>query len=67
MVNVPGDPDTPGLTPKGSQLWIGQASLAYLTLLDTKTATVVGSLNPGGSTAQSADGYEPTGIALTKP
>jgi YVTN family beta-propeller protein len=65
-VSVPGDPDTLGLTPDGSQLWIGQASLAYVTLLDTKTATVVGRLNLGGSAAQSADGYEPTGIALTK-
>jgi YVTN family beta-propeller protein len=65
-VSVPGDPDTLGLTPDGSQLWIGQASLAYVTLLDTKTDTVAGSLNLGGTAAQSADGYEPTGIALTK-
>ena len=65
-VSVPGDPDTLGLTPDGSQLWIGQASLAYVTLLDTKTATVAGSLNLGGSAAQSGDGYEPTGIVLTK-
>jgi YVTN family beta-propeller protein len=65
-VSVPGDPDTLGLTPDGSQLWIGQASLAYVTLLDTKTATVVGNLNLGGSAAQSGDGYHPTGIVLTK-
>ena len=44
---------------------IGQQSLAYVTLLDTKTDTVAGSLNLGGSTAQSGDGYEPTGIVLT--
>ncbi len=48
-MSVPGDPDTLGLTPDGSQLWIGQASLAYVTLLDTKTATVAGSLNLGGT------------------
>ncbi len=65
-VTVPGDPDTLGLTPDGSQLWIGQLSLAYVTLLDTKTATVAGRLNLGGSTAQSADGYAPTGIVLAK-
>jgi YVTN family beta-propeller protein len=64
-IPVSGDPDTLGLTPDGSQLWIGQRSLAYLTLLDTKTATVAGSLNLGGSKAQSGDGYEPTGIVLT--
>jgi YVTN family beta-propeller protein len=64
-VPVSGDPDTLGLTPDGSQLWIGQRSLAYITLLDTKTATVAGSLNLGGSAAQSGDGYEPTGIVLT--
>lgn len=65
-VPVTGDPDTLGLTPDGSQLWIGQRSLAYVTLLDTKTDAVVGSLNLGGTKAQSGDGYEPTGIALTK-
>lgn len=65
-VSVPGNPDTLGLTPDGSQLWIGQASLAYVTLLDTKTDTVAGSLNLGGGTAESGDGYEPTGIVLTK-
>ena len=64
-VSVSGDPDTLGLTADGSQLWIGQLSLAYVTLLDTKSDTVVGSLNLGGSTAQSADGYGPSGIALT--
>jgi YVTN family beta-propeller protein len=65
-VSVPGDPDTLGLTPDGSQLWIGQASLAYVTLVNTKTNAVVGSLNLGGTEAQSGDGYEPTGIVLTK-
>jgi YVTN family beta-propeller protein len=64
-VSVSGDPDTLALTADGSQLWIGQLSLAYVTLLDTKTDTVAGSLNLGGSTAQSADGYGPSGIALT--
>jgi YVTN family beta-propeller protein len=64
-VSVSGDPDTLGLTADGSQLWIGQLSLAYVTLLDIKTGTVVGSVNLGGSTAQSGDGYGPSGIALT--
>ena len=65
-VSVPGDPDTLGLTPDGSQLWVGQSSLAFVTLVETKTATVVGSLNLGGTAAQSGDGFEPTGIVLTK-
>ncbi len=65
-VSVPGDPDTLGLTPDGGQLWVGQASLAFVTLVETKTATVVGSLNLGGTAAQSGDGFEPTGIVLTK-
>ena len=64
-IDVTGDPDTLGLTPDGSQLWIGQRSRAFVTLLHTRTGTVAGSLNLGGTEAQSGDGYEPTGIVLT--
>jgi YVTN family beta-propeller protein len=65
-ISVPGDPDTVALTPDGSQLWVGQLSLAYVSLVDTKSGKVAGSLNLGGSTPQSADGFAPSGIALTK-
>ncbi len=64
-VPVTGDPDTLGLTPNGQQLWIGQASSAFVTVLNTADDSVVGSINLGGTTAQSGDGYEPTGIVLT--
>jgi YVTN family beta-propeller protein len=64
-ISVPGDPDTLGLTADGSQLWIGQASAAYVTLVDTSDNAVAGSINLGCSAAQSGDGYEPTGIVLT--
>jgi len=60
-----GKPSQATPDPDGSRLWIGQRSLAYIALLDTKTATVAGSLNLGGSAAQSGDGYEPAGIVLT--
>jgi YVTN family beta-propeller protein len=63
-ITLTGDPDTLALTPDGSQLWVGQLASAYVTLVDTSGDSVVGSLNLGGSEAQSGDGYEPTGIAL---
>jgi YVTN family beta-propeller protein len=63
-IAVTGDPDTLALTPDGSQLWVGQRSAAYVTVIDTSGDSVVGSVNLGGSEAQSGDGYEPTGIAL---
>jgi YVTN family beta-propeller protein len=66
-ISVPGDPDTVALTPDGSQLWVGQLTLAYVTLIRTSDDSVVGSLNLGGTYGpQSADGYAPTGIVLTK-
>jgi YVTN family beta-propeller protein len=66
-ISVTGDPDNLALTPDGGQLWIGQTSLAYVTLVRTSDDAVVGSLNLGGSYGpQSADGYGPNGIVLTK-
>ncbi len=66
-ISVPGDPDTVALTPDGSQLWVGQLTLAYVSLVNTASDKVVGRLNLGGTFGpQSADGYAPTGIVLTK-
>ena len=64
-VTVPGDPDTLALTPDGQQLWVGENDAAKVTVLDTATNATASVINLGGSVAQSADGYEPTGIALT--
>jgi YVTN family beta-propeller protein len=64
-IPVTGDPDTLALTPNGQQLWIGQNTAALVTVVDTATNTALGSINLGGTEAQSGDGYEPTGIALT--
>jgi YVTN family beta-propeller protein len=64
-ISITGDPDTLALTPNGQQLWIGQSTAAFVTVLDTATDAAVGTINLGGSTPQSGDGYEPTGIALT--
>jgi len=65
-ISVPGDPDNLALTPDGSQLWVGQTSLAYVTLVRTSDDSVVGRVNLGTFGAQSADGYGPNGIVLTK-
>jgi YVTN family beta-propeller protein len=64
-VTIPGDPDTLALTPNGQQLWVGQNTAAFVTVLDTASKTIVGTINLGGDEPQSGDGYEPTGIALT--
>jgi hypothetical protein len=40
------------------------SSTGYLTVTDTSGDSVFGSINLGGSAAQSGDGLEPTGIAL---
>ena len=64
-IPVTGDPDTLALTPNGQQLWIGQNTAALVTVVDTATNTAIGSINLGGTEAQSGDGYEPTGITLT--
>jgi hypothetical protein len=57
------------LTPAGqvtATIGVGDLPWDVVVAADTKTAAVVGRLNLGGSKAQAADGYEPTGIALTK-
>ena len=64
-ITVPGDPETLGFTPDGSQLWVGQGAAAKVTVIDTATSATASVINLGGDVAQSADGYEPTGIALT--
>ena len=64
-ITVTGDPDTLALTPNGQQLWVGQKTAAKVTVVDTASFATVGVINLGGDTAQSADGYAPTGIALT--
>jgi YVTN family beta-propeller protein len=64
-VSIPGDPDTLALTPDGQQLWVGQNTAAFVTVVDTASDTITGTINLGGDVPQSADGYEPTGIALT--
>jgi YVTN family beta-propeller protein len=64
-ISLTGDPDTLALTPNGAELWVGQSTAAFITVLDTATNAVLTTINLGGTVAQSADGYEPTGIALT--
>ena len=64
-ITVPGDPETLGFTPDGSQLWVGQGAAAKVTVIDTATGATASEINLGDDVAQSADGYEPTGIALT--
>jgi YVTN family beta-propeller protein len=63
-IAVPGDPDTLALTPDGSQLWVGARFTAKVAVLSTADNSTVGSINLG-SAPNAADGYAPTGIALT--
>jgi YVTN family beta-propeller protein len=63
-VTVPGDPDTLALTPDGQQLWIGTSTAANVTVLNTADNSPVGVIDLGGA-PNAADGYAPTGIALT--
>jgi YVTN family beta-propeller protein len=63
-VTVPGDPDTLALTPDGTQLWIGASTAAKVTVLNTADNSTVGVINLGDE-PNAADGYAPTGIALT--
>jgi DNA-binding beta-propeller fold protein YncE len=51
------NPDALALTPNGQQLWIGQNTAALVTVVDTATNTALGSINLGGTEAQSGDGY----------
>jgi YVTN family beta-propeller protein len=61
---VPGVPDTLALTPDGQQLWVGARIAAKVVVLNTVDGSTVGSINLGGE-PNAADGYAPTGIALT--
>jgi YVTN family beta-propeller protein len=63
---VNGTPDTLGLTPNGAELWVGQNAAATVTVINVHTGATVGTVNLGGSEPQSGDGFEPTGIVLTK-
>lgn len=61
---VPGVPDTLALTPNGQQLWVGARIAAKVVVLSTADGSTVGSINLGDK-PNAADGYAPTGIALT--
>jgi YVTN family beta-propeller protein len=63
-LTVPGVPDTLALTPDGSQLWVGARIAAKVVVLNTADGSTVGSINLGDA-PNAADGYAPTGIALT--
>ena len=64
-VRVPGGPATLGVTADGSRLWVGGITSADVTVLDTAGYAVTASFNLGGAGANSGDGFEPTGMALT--
>jgi len=63
-IAIPGDPDTLALTPDGSQLWVGARFTAKVAVINTADDSTVGSINLGDA-PNAADGYAPTGIALT--
>jgi YVTN family beta-propeller protein len=63
-LTVPGVPDTLALTPNGQQLWVGARTAAKVVVLSTADGSTVGSINLGDQ-PNAADGYAPTGIALT--
>ena len=63
-LTVPGVPDTLALTPNGQQLWVGARIAAKVVVLNTADGSTVGSINLGDE-PNAADGYAPTGIALT--
>jgi YVTN family beta-propeller protein len=56
-IPLSGGPDTLALTPDGSQLWVGGLTSAIVTVLDTATQSVVGSIN--------AEATEPTPATAT--
>jgi DNA-binding beta-propeller fold protein YncE len=62
---VAGDPETLGLTPDGSQLWVAGDDSGVMTIVDTATGQAVGSTNLGSDGANSGDGLCPTGVVLT--
>jgi YVTN family beta-propeller protein len=63
-ISLAGDPDTLALTPDGSELWVAGLTSAWVTIYDTSNYSEAGTINLGGFYANSADGYEPTGIVL---
>jgi YVTN family beta-propeller protein len=65
-ISQTGDPVSLGLTPDGSELWVGGLTSAIVTVYDTSDDTSVGSFNVGyGGEPNAGDGEEPTGIVLT--
>jgi DNA-binding beta-propeller fold protein YncE len=65
-IHDPGDPVSVGLTPDGSELWVGGLTSGIVTVFDTATDSLVGSFNVGyGGEANAGDGEEPTAIVLT--
>ena len=64
-LSITGDPDTLALTPDGSELWVGGLTSGIMTVLDTASYSVVGTINVGDDGANSGDGNEPTSIAMT--
>jgi len=62
---VPVAPDTLGVTPNGSQLWVPGDDSAVMTVIETATGQQVASTNLGGDGANSGDGLCPTGVVLT--
>ncbi len=58
--SVPGAPDTLGLTPDGSQLWVSGDDSGVMTVIDKATGQTVGSTNLGGNGANSGDASVPT-------
>ena len=63
--SVAGDPVSLALTPDGSQLWVGGLTSGIITLQDTATYNVAGTINVGDGGANSGDGNEPTSIVMT--
>ena len=62
---VAGAPDTLGLTPDGTQLWVAGVDSGIISVINTATGHTVGSNNLGGYGPNSGDGLNPTGIVLT--
>jgi hypothetical protein len=59
-------PDTLGLTPDGSQLWVGGLTSGIVSVFDTANDSLVGTFTVGyGGEANDGDGEEPAGIVLT--
>ena len=64
-ISIAGDPVSLALTPDGSQLWVGGLTSGIITVLNTATHDVVGTINVGNDGPNSGDGNEPTSIVMT--